>query len=186
MAISAADARAVLERADCLFDDRAVQNALDQMAADISLKFENKNPLVLCVMTGGIIATSELLKRLSFPLELDFIHATRYGDNTTGDKLKWLTKPHKSLQDRDVILIDDILDVGKTLHEIVNYCNDNGAASTSTAVLVEKEHDRKEGLYKADFTGLVVPDRYVFGYGMDYKQFWRNLSAIYAANINDE
>jgi len=186
MAITATEAQAVASRAECLFTDQQVQQALDDVAAKISLELANENPLVLCVMTGGIIVTSELLKRFSFSLEVDYIHATRYGDNTSGDHLNWISKPRKNLTDRAVLVVDDILDVGKTLHEIVNFCDQSGARKTYSAVLVEKMHDRKEGLEHADYTALSVPDRYVFGYGMDYKHYLRNTAGIYAAAKEDE
>ena len=186
MSITATDAKDVANRAECLFDDKQVQTALDDMAHRISVKLEHENPLVICVMTGGLIVSSELLKRLSFPLEVDYLHATRYGDLTVGDNLKWLAKPRKELKDRSVLIVDDILDVGRTLHEVVKFCNDAGAKNTYSAVLVEKLHDRKEGMLSADFTALQVPDRYVFGYGMDYKQYLRNTAGIYAAAKEDE
>jgi len=186
MGITPKQAEAVLSRANCLYDDNAVQAVLDVMARQISEKIQHENPLILCVMTGGLITCSELLKRFSFPLEVDYLHATRYGDDIVGDELNWISRPHKSLQDRTVLIIDDILDVGQTLYQIEQFVNQQGARQTYTAVLVDKLHDRKSGLLKADFAGLTVPDRYVFGYGMDYKHFLRNVSGIYAAGAEDE
>lgn len=186
MPISAQQAQDVLSRSECLFDNQTVQQALDRMAQEIIDVMQNDNPLVLCVMTGGIIATSEIVKRLPFSLELDYLHATRYGDQIVGDKLDWIVKPRKNLKGRTVLIIDDILDVGKTLSEIVDYCKAQGADKTYTAVLVNKLHDRKEGMHEADFTGIDVPDRYVFGYGMDYKHYLRNVKGIFAAHKNDE
>jgi len=186
MAITAQDARGVLSRAECLFDNNAVQKELDRMANEITAQMEDENPLVICVMSGGLIATSELMKRFTFPHELDYVHATRYGSEIVGDELNWYVKPRKNLENRTLLIIDDILDVGQTLHEIVQYCKKQGAKETFTAALVDKLHDRKQGLTKADFTGLEVPDRYVFGYGMDYKNYLRNVTGIYAASKADE
>lgn len=186
MAITADDAKKVASRAECLFDEQQIQKALDVMAQQIAAELSNENPLVICVMTGGLIVSSELIKRLAFPLEVDYLHATRYGDETVGDKLNWLVKPGKALKDRSILIMDDILDVGKTLHEIVKYCEEAGAKSVYSAVLVEKIHDRKDGMLAADFTALQVPDRYVFGYGMDYKHYLRNTVGIYAAAEQDE
>jgi len=186
MAISAEQAQAVLSRADCLYDDNAVQTALDKMAVEISSELENENPIVMCVLTGGMITTSEILKRCQFPLELDYAHATRYGNKTVGESLDWYVKPHLDLKNRSVLIVDDILDVGQTLHEIVRYCENAGAKRVYTAALVDKLHDRKQGLLKADFTGLTVPDRYVFGYGMDYKKYLRNTTGIFVASKEDE
>ena len=186
MPITAEHAKAVLSRADCLFDDSAVQAAIDKMANDINTTLANENPLVICVMSGGLIVTSELLKRFSFPLELDYVHATRYGSEIVGDELNWHVKPRTPLENRVLLIVDDILDVGQTLYEIVEYCKKAGAKKVYTAALVDKLHDRKQGLLKADFTGLEVPDRYVFGYGMDYKNYLRNVTGIYAASTEDE
>lgn len=186
MPISAEEAQAVLDRSECIVDDITVQKALDKIALEIIECMENDNPLVLCVMTGGIIATSEIVKRLPFSLELDYLHATRYGDQIVGETLDWIVKPRKALKGRTVLIIDDILDVGKTLSEIVEFCKAEGASKTYTAVLVNKEHDRKEGMSVADFTGITVPDKYVFGYGMDYKHYLRNVKGIFAAHKNDE
>lgn len=186
MPITSKEAEAVFSRADCLFSDQEVQAAIDKMAAEIKDQVADENPLILCVLTGGIIITSELLKRLDFPLELDYLHATRYGDEIVGNELAWYARPRKALQDRTVIIVDDILDLGHTLAQVVDYCKEQGAKSTLTAVLIDKHHNHDKGLKKADFTGLDVPDRYVFGYGMDYKQFLRNKMGIFAASKDDE
>lgn len=186
MPITTEQAKIVLSRAECLFDDAAVQKALDSMAVEIKSKIENENPLVICVLTGGIIATSELLKRLDFPLEVDYLHATRYGDEIIGQQLEWYARPRKALKDRTVLIVDDILDRGHTLAQVLDYCKNMGAKQVMTAVLVHKLHEMDKGLDKADFTGLEVPDRYVFGYGMDYKHYLRNVSGIYAASEQDE
>ncbi|MDX1811509.1 MAG: hypoxanthine-guanine phosphoribosyltransferase [Gammaproteobacteria bacterium] len=186
MPVSKEQAENVLKRAEVLFDDSAVQAAIDAMAEEIEKELGDKNPLVICVLTGGIIITSELLKRLHFPLEIDYLHATRYGDKTVGETLHWYVKPRKALKDRHILIVDDILDMGHTLAQVVDYCNKQGSAKTYTAVLTDKQHDTPKGFEKADFTGLKLPDRYVFGYGMDYKGYWRNLNGIYAADKDDE
>jgi hypoxanthine phosphoribosyltransferase len=149
------------------------------MAADITEKLGDKLPLVLCVLTGGIIPSGHILTHLKFPLELDYIHATRYAGETQGGELQWLVRPKTSLKNRHILIIDDILDVGTTLAAIIDDCKAQGAEEVYSAVLVDKMHDRKHG-NKADFVGLQVEDKYVFGFGMDYKDYWRNLPAIYA------
>ena len=169
----------VKAEADCLFTKAEVEAALDSMAMVISEKLQHKNPLVLCVMSGAMIPAGHLLTRLDFPLQLDYIHASRYAGETRGGELYWQTKPNFSLSGREVLIIDDILDEGITLAAIVEYCHEAGAASVSTAVLVDKKHDRKNGI-NADFVGLETEDRYLFGYGMDYKDYLRNAAGIYA------
>lgn len=186
MAISAEQANGVLRRAECIFNKSQIDDAIDRLATEISDKIRDENPLVLCVMTGGLVPTSELVLRLNFPLEIDYLHATRYGDLTSGGELKWLVKPRKSLKDRTVLVIDDILDEGQTLHAVIEYIKESECKQVFSAVLVDKEHDRKAGLDRADFTGLRVPDKYVFGFGMDYKGYHRNTPGIYAACKEDE
>lgn len=179
MTITAEQAHQVLEKADCCYDKAQIETAIDQMASAIAADLGNKNPLLLCVMTGGLIITGDLLLRLDFPLQYDYIHATRYAGKTRGSTLNWVSRPHSSLKSRHVLIVDDILDEGITLKELVDYCKQEGAESVRTAVLVNKVHQRKH-IQSADYEGLTVEDRYVFGYGMDYKGFLRNVPGIYA------
>lgn len=175
--------REVYRTATCLYRREEVDAALDRMAFDIHNTLENENPLFLCVMVGGLIPTGHLLTRIDFPLELDYVHATRYQGKTTGAELIWKNKPSTSLKGRTILVLDDILDGGVTLQEIVNYCKNEGVKKVYTAVLVEKENVRlKGGLAAADFTGLKVENHYLFGYGMDYKEYLRNAPGIYAVS----
>ncbi|MDD2501247.1 MAG: hypoxanthine-guanine phosphoribosyltransferase [Geobacter sp.] len=171
----------VLEEADCLADRVVVEAALDRMAAEITASIGKKNPMVFCVMNGGLIVTGQLLTRLIFPLELGYLHATRYGHETSGGDLEWKALFHSDVEGRTVLLVDDILDEGVTLKALADECLARGAKKVLTAVLVNKQHERKvmPG-YCADFTGLELPDRFVFGYGLDYEDMWRNAPGIYA------
>ncbi len=180
MAISAQQAEAVLQRAECLYRAEEVEAALDRMARQIGAALADKNPLVLCVMTGAVVVTGQLLTRLDFPLQLDYLHATRYRGTTSGGEIRWLARPASAMQGRVVLVVDDILDEGHTLAAILEYCRRQGASEVHLAALVEKDHRRKAPGIAADFVGLQVQDRYVFGFGMDYKGYLRNLPAIYA------
>lgn len=179
MSITPQEAFAAYAEADQLYTAQEVEQALARMAQEITGKLRDSNPLVLCVMLGGMIPAGRLLGRLEFPLELDYIHATRYRGNTSGGALHWIARPSVPLAGRVVLVIDDILDEGITLAAIVDECRAQGAREVYTAVLVDKRHERKEGM-TASFTGLEVDDRYVFGCGMDYKGYLRNLPGIYA------
>jgi hypoxanthine phosphoribosyltransferase len=170
----------VLQRAELLHDAAAVRLALDRMAAAITAELADAHPVVLCVLTGGIIPAGHLLTRLTFPLEIDYLHATRYRGATQGEHVQWVCRPETGLQDRTVLVVDDILDEGHTLADILEFCNDAGAAQVYSAVLVEKQHARRDAAVTADYVGLGVEDRYVFGFGMDYKGHFRNLDGIYA------
>jgi hypoxanthine phosphoribosyltransferase len=173
------EVRKVRAEADCLYGAAEVDAALDRLAAAISARHRDNNPLILCVMNGGLITTGCLLLRLDFPLEHDYLHATRYRGGTRGGELDWKAEPGISLRDRHVIVVDDILDEGYTLAAIVDHCRAQGAASVESVVLVEKLHERKHGI-QADYVGLQTEDRYLFGYGMDYKGYWRNAAGIFA------
>ena len=177
--MQAEDVKQVLKEADCLYTQAEVEQQLDRMAGEITARHENSNPIFLCVMTGAMVPAGHLLTRLNFPLELDYIHATRYAGATTGGEVAWETEATISFQDRDIIVFDDILDEGVTLAALVDYCRQQDARNVYTAVLVEKRHDRKQGI-RADYVGLEIVDRYVFGYGMDYHGYLRNVPGIYA------
>ena len=181
MPVTAEQARAVLARADCLYTAQQIDEAYDRLAAAISAKLEGSDPLVLCVMTGALIPAGQLLTRIQFPLQIDYIHATRYRGDTRGGALNWIVEPTSPLKDRVVLIIDDILDEGVTLDGILAYCRAQGAREVYCAVLVNKIHGRK-ALQSVDFIGVEVEDRYVFGCGMDYKGYLRNIPGIYAVN----
>jgi len=171
----------VFDEADCLCDEQQVQTAIDRMAQDITERLNRSNPVLFCVMNGGLILTGQLLPRLRFPLQAEYLHATRYRHETTGGILEWKVPPTVDIRGRVVLIVDDILDEGTTLAAIADYCRKQGAAEVLTAVLVDKQHDRKARPdLRGDFTGLEVEDRFLFGYGMDYKGYWRNAPGIYA------
>jgi hypoxanthine phosphoribosyltransferase len=171
----------VFAEADLLVSGADVETAIRRMAEEITIQLKEADPVLICVMNGGLIFSGQLLTRLAFPLEVDYVHATRYGHSTEGSGLNWIVKPQLELQGRSVLLLDDILDEGVTLAAIADYCRQQGAAKVLMAVLVEKLHLRKvtPGM-RADFTGIEVGDRFLFGYGLDYKGYWRNAPGIYA------
>jgi hypoxanthine phosphoribosyltransferase len=177
--ISPEEAQEMLASADELYSKKEVEQTLDRLAQEISDQLGKENPVVLCVLNGALIPTGHLLTRLDFPLRHDYIHATRYRGEMSGAELEWIGKPSTSLAGEAVLVVDDILDEGVTLAAIIKACKESGARSVHSAVLVEKLHDRGNG-YKADFVGLQVEDRYVFGFGMDYKGYLRNVPGIMA------
>ncbi len=171
----------IYREADCLFNREQVNEAIAVMGKNITAALKDTNPLVLCLMNGGLVIGGRLLTLLDFPLQLDYIHATRYCNSTTGFGLEWIVKPRHELTGRTVLVVDDILDEGITLHEVLDFCRAQNASAVYSAVLVEKVHSRRSPPdINADFIGLKVPDRYVFGYGMDYKAYLRNAPGIYA------
>lgn len=167
--------------AECIASAGEVTAAFERLAQEITLRLKDANPLIYAVMHGGLIVAGRLVARLDFPLELSYLHATRYGHALQGTVLDWRVKPTENVAGRTVLVIDDIHDEGVTLDAICAYLRAEGAAEVLSAVLVHKNHQRKArpGM-RADFTGLNAPDRFLFGSGMDYKGYWRNLPGIYA------
>lgn len=177
----------ILNNADCLYDLHDVEEALDRMANEITDKLSDKNPLILCVMVGALIPTGHLLTRLKFPLEVDYIHATRYRGSMRGGDLHWLVEPRQSLKNRTILIIDDIMDGGLTLSAIIDYCKQAGASEIYSAVAVSKRRKREEGVdFEPDFVGLETEDRFLFGFGLDYEEYLRNAPGIYAVAKEDE
>lgn len=170
----------VYENATCLFTTAEIEMALDRMAIQIHQKLQDKNPIILCVMIGGLVPLGNLLPRLDFPLEVDYVHATRYLGEMEGGELYWKVRPTIDLKGRTVLIMDDILDGGVTLAAIINEVKLMGASEVFSAVLVDKHQKRVEnGLKHADFVGLKIDDHYIFGYGMDYKEYLRNAPGIF-------
>lgn len=172
--------REVSQKATLLFTTNEVEAALDRMAINIQEKLHDKNPIILCVMIGGLVPMGNLLPRLDFPLEVDYIHATRYRGDIVGGELIWKVRPSADLTNRTVLVVDDILDGGVTLAAIIEEVTKLGASEVFSAVLVDKHHKRvPNGLKNADFVGLQVDDHYIFGYGMDYNEYLRNAPGIF-------
>ncbi len=178
--LAQAEAWKVLESADLIHDEAAIDAAVRRVATQAEAKLRDALPLVLAVMGGGVVFAGQLLPRLHFPLEFDFIHVTRYRGGTQGGQVSWPVAPHVPIAGRTVLVIDDILDEGATLAAVRARFLEQGAAAFYSAVLCEKDLGSRVKPIRADFVGVTVPDRYVFGCGMDVHGAWRNLPAIYA------
>jgi hypoxanthine phosphoribosyltransferase len=174
-------ANLVLDEGELIVDEASVIAAIGRIAEEMTAELKEANPVLICCMNGGLVFAGQLLTKLHFPLQIDYVHATRYGHEINGVALDWKVRPQIDLNCRTVVLLDDILDEGVTLAAIAGYCRQQGAAKIQMAVLVEKLHLRKvtPGM-KADYTGIEVGDRFLFGYGLDYKGYWRNAPGIYA------
>ncbi len=177
--MSPQEAESLLSGADLICSAEQVNQAVARLADELNGARRGRNPLVVSVMGGAGVFTGQLLPKLNFPLDFDYVHATRYGDVTSGGALKWVVEPRISVVGRTILLLDDILDEGITLAAIRQHLLDAGAAECITAVFADKDIGRSKPLY-ADYVGLTLPNRFVFGYGMDVRGAWRNLPAIYA------
>ncbi len=174
------DIQAIVARSDLIYDRAAIEAAIDRMAAQISERLAGQQPIYVTVLTGGLITAGMLAPRVTVDLDFDYVHVTRYHGETTGGELHWMARPRHNFAGRPVIFVDDILDEGHTLEALRRYALEAGATAVYLAVLVRKEHDRCVPGMVADFVGLTVPDRYVFGFGMDYEEHGRSLFGIYA------
>lgn len=174
------DLNAILSRSDLIYSAEQVGEAIDSIADQLNERLKDAQPLLLCVMNGGLVFSGHLLTRLNCFPQIDYIHATRYRNQTSGSALEWRAYPQHDLKGRSVVILDDILDEGITLKEIIDYCREQGAKEVLSAVLVKKKHERCADGVESDYVGLEVEDKYVFGFGMDYKSQLRHLDGIYA------
>lgn len=174
----------VRENADVLISEEEILRAIDSVAKNIESTLDNDVPVLLCVMKGGLMFTAALMQRISSPMILDYVHVDRYRNQTQGGGIHWHKEPDTVLKGRTIIIVDDILDEGYTLQELIAYCEAKGAKKVLSAVLLKKKLSNTPVNITPDFIGLEVMDRYVFGWGMDYKGYLRNLPSIYA--IADE
>ena len=171
---------AALQNSDLLFDRAEIDSAIARIAVDIGNDYAGSRPVYLTVMHGGMLFASQLALEVGVDFEFDYLHATRYRGATTGSGLAWLHRPATPLEGRRVLIADDILDEGHTMKAIRDWCEDQGAADIRIAVLCVKNHDRCVADIAADYVALEVPDRYVYGYGMDFHEQGRNLPGLYA------
>ncbi len=173
------EAEDILASAELIHSAEAVAAAVTRIAGEIAEKLRDSNPVLLCVMSGGVPFAGQLMTQLQFPLDFDYLHVTRYGQDTAGGALSWRSAPWISVKGRTVLVVDDILDEGLTLAAVAERMLKLGATECFTAVAAEKLNGKEKPI-RADFVALTVPDRFVFGFGMDVRGAWRNLPAIYA------
>ena len=178
-------AQEFLANADLIHSAETVQAAVRRVAGEITAELAEANPVMLCVMSGGVPFAGHLMTLLQFPLDFDYLHATRYGQDTSGGALSWRAAPWISVKGRTVLVVDDILDEGVTLAAVRDRLLQQGATRVLVAVAADKENGKDKPI-AADFVALKVPDRFVFGYGMDACGAWRNLAAIYAMKQEGE
>ena len=177
--IPAEEAQRILDTAEQICSATVVADTVKRMAADINVALSDKYPLVLSVMGGAVVFTGQLLPLLKFPLDFDYLHVSRYNNETQGGQVNWKVAPRENVQGRVVLVLDDILDEGITLAAIRERIMEQGATAFYSAVFADKNIGRSKPI-SADFVGVTLPNRYVFGFGMDVNGAWRNLPAIYA------
>jgi len=181
--ISKQKAHEVLMNSEIIFSEGEVQAAVLRMSQQINAAMAELHPLVLSVMGGAVVFTGQLLPLLNFPLDFDYVHVSRYGHSQQGGEMHWKVAPHENVRGRVVLVVDDILDEGETLNAVKQRVMALGATGFYSAIFADKLNGKIKPI-KADFVGLEVPDRFVFGYGMDIHGAWRNLPAIFATKEN--
>ncbi|MCW5619897.1 MAG: hypoxanthine-guanine phosphoribosyltransferase [Burkholderiales bacterium] len=169
----------VLHKAELVYDAASVRRAVESIAQRITTRLGETYPLVLCVMGGSVVFTGQILPLLRFPLDFDYLHVTRYDGTTRAGSLSWKVLPRQPVAGRTVLVLDDILDEGHTMIAIRERLLGEGAHAVHCAVFADKDIGRAKPL-APDFVGLHLPNRYVFGFGMDVEGAWRNLPEIYA------
>jgi hypoxanthine phosphoribosyltransferase len=177
--LSNQEARIALQQAELIVSAEEVQAAVARVAHEINAAFADKHPLVLSVMGGAVVFTGQLLPLLDFPLDFDYVHVSRYGNGQHGGTLHWRVEPRENVRGKIVLVVDDILDEGETLAAVKQRVLELGAAGFYCAVFADKLNGKNKPI-RADFVGVELPDRFVFGFGMDIHGAWRNLPAIYA------
>lgn len=174
------DPMELLRRSTLLATREDVRAAVDRMAAEVNAWYGDTPIVMLIVMTGAVMPAAWLASRLKMPLMMDFVHATRYAGSTEGGEIEFRVPPRINLQGRDVLIVDDIYDIGLTLEMIEDYCHARHARSVNSAVLVRKIHDRPTTEKPPRFIGMDIEDKYIFGCGMDAYEHWRHLHEIRA------
>lgn len=169
----------LLDNSEVIYTAEEVQSALVRIAQQINAALAEEHPLVLSVMGGAVVFTGQLLPLLSFPLDFDYVHVSRYGNNRQGGEMHWKVAPGEAVAGRTVLVVDDILDEGETLAAVRQRVMELGAKQFYSAIFADKRNGKDKPI-QADFVGLEVPDRFVFGFGMDIHGAWRNLPAIWA------
>lgn len=181
--LSSQELQTLLDKSQCLHDMAEINVALDRLAQEITHVLKDQQPIVMTVLNGSIVPVGQLVTRLHFPLQLDYLHVTRYQGKMHSSQLHWLANPRMSMQGRVILIVEDILDEGTTLAEVIKYCEAQGAKKVYTAVIVDKQRPRLPGgLSQADFTGFRVENLFLIGFGLDYEGYFRNLPGIYAVH----
>ena len=168
---------------EILVSKEQIAKRVKELADELNVAFADKDPIILSVLKGSFIFTSDLVRYLNFPFELDFIRASSYWNDTKSSGKVKISGLDINIKDRDIILIDDILDTGYTLKALINELKKLRVNSITTVVIVNKPSRRKVDLI-ADYVGFDVPNEFLVGYGMDYQDRDRNLPYIAAVDID--
>ena len=167
------------EKIRVLLSEEEVNRRISEIAAQISRDYEGKAIHMICILKGGVFFTCELAKRLTVPVSLDFMSVSSYGDDTKSSGVVRIVKDlDESLKDKDVLIVEDIIDSGRTLSYLIEVLRQREPASIRLCTLLDKPERRVKKQVKVDYTCFSIPDEFVVGYGLDYAQKYRNLPYI--------
>lgn len=163
--------------AQVLVSEAELARIVDRLAAEITADCAQLHPLVVGVLVGSFVFMADLVRRLDFPLEVDFVAASSYREGTVAGELRLTKDLDRDVQDRHVLVVDDILDTGRTLKLLAELLRQRGAASVRTCCVLDKP-SRREVQFEADYVGAQIPDHFVVGYGLDCGYAYRNLPYV--------
>lgn len=163
---------------EVLYSEEVIQQKVQELGAAISRDYEGRNPLVICVLKGAFIFMADLSKNIVIPIELDFMAVSSYGNSTrSSGEVKIIKDLDASVEGRDVLIVEDIIDSGLTLSYLIDVLERRNALSVNVVALFDKPGRRTVDL-NADYTGFTIPDAFVVGYGLDYAEKYRNLPYV--------
>ena len=166
------------ERIKVMFSEEEVAQKVEELGRKISEDYAGKEIHLICVLKGSVFFVCELAKRITIPVSMDFMSVSSYGDGTSSSGVVKIAKDlDEALEGKDVLVVEDIVDSGRTLSYLLEMLKDRGPADVRLCTLLDKP-DRREVEVPVDYTGFVIPDKFIVGYGLDYDQKYRNLPYI--------
>ena len=163
---------------EILLDEAVIRSRIQELGKEIDDFFEEKEILLITLLDGAIVFTADLIRNLSIPLRLDCLRVSSYGDSTDPETAPRILSSLKSdVRDREILLVDDILDTGNTMQKVHDEVMARQPASVHSCVFLDKP-DRRENDFKADWVGFSIPDEFVVGYGLDYAGRYRQLPYV--------
>ena len=162
---------------EIMITEEQIQKTVAELGARVTRDYKGKNPLMICILKGSSIFFTDLIRQIDLPVEIDFMAISSYGANTTSGEVRLVKDLDRSIEGRDVLIVEDIVDSGKTLAYLKRILNNRGAASIRIITLLDKPSRRLVPL-SVDYTGFEIPDAFVVGYGLDFNEKYRNLPVI--------
>ena len=170
---------------ETLISEKDIQRRIEELGAQISKEYEGKEIIMLCVLKGGVMFMTDLAKRITVPMKMEFMAVSSYGDEyKSSGVVKILKDLDEPIDGKDVLIVEDIIDSGRTLSYIKNILEGRGPRSVKICTLLDKPAQRVVDV-EVEYVGFTIPDSFVIGYGLDYKQYYRNIPYV-AVNKGEE